>query len=336
MQTTTPYQRLSSTEREEISRGLAQGTGLSVIARRLRRAPSTIAREVRHNSGKSGYRAFSAGNRANVRASSRNQGKSRLTRDNRLRGYVMEKLRKRWSPREIVKRLAVEYPDDRTMRLSHETIYRYIYVLPRGSLKTTLVKALRQARAYRRKRKGRNHQETRGKIVEMLSIDAQPPGVANRAMPGHWEGDLILGKHQRTALGTLVERTTRYTLLVPLKAKDATSVRNAYAKALRSLPREITKTLTYDQGKEMSEHKQFTIDTGITIYFAHPGSPWERGTNENTNGLLRQYFPKGTEFNKVSTREIKRVQRELNDRPRAVLQWQKPTEVINHLVALKV
>jgi IS30 family transposase len=336
MHTTTPYRRLSATEREEVSRGLAQGTGLSAIARRLGRAPSTIAREVRHNSGKSGYRAFSAGNRANVRASSRNQGKSRLTRNNRLRGYVMEKLRKRWSPREIVKRLAIEYPEDRTMRLSHEAIYRYIYVLPRGALKTTLVTALRQARAYRRKRKGRNHQETRGKIVEMLSIEARPLGVADRAMPGHWEGDLILGKHQRTALGTLVERTTRYTLLVPLNAKDATSVRNAYAKALRSLPREITKTLTYDQGKEMSEHTQFTIDTGITVYFAHPGSPWERGTNENTNGLLRQYFPKGTEFNKVSTREIKRVQRELNDRPRAVLHWQKPTEVINHLVALNV
>jgi IS30 family transposase len=248
----------------------------------------------------------------------------------------MEKLRKRWSPREIVKRIAVEYPDDMTMRISHEAIYRYIYVLPRGSLKTTLVTALRQARAYRRKRKSRNHQETRGKIVERLSIEERPPEVAARAIPGHWEGDLILSRHQRTALGTLVERTTRYTILVPLNAQDATSVRNAYAKALRSLPREITKTLTYDQGKEMSEHKQFTIDTGITIYFAHPGSPWERGTNENTNGLLRQYFPKGTAFNKVSTREIKRVQRELNDRPRAVLHWQKPTEVINHLVALKV
>jgi IS30 family transposase len=248
----------------------------------------------------------------------------------------MEKLRRCWSPREIAKRIAVEYPDERTMRISHEAIYRSIYVLPRGSLKTTLVQALRQARAYRRKRKSRNHQETRGKIVEMLSIEERPHEVADRAIPGHWEGDLILGKHQRTALGTLVERTTRYTILVPLKAKDATSVRNAYAKALRSLPREITKTLTYDQGKEMSEHKQFTIDTGITIYFAHPGSPWERGTNENTNGLLRQYFPKGTEFNKVSTREIKRVQRELNDRPRAVLHWQKPIEVINHLVALKV
>ena len=336
MRTTTQYRRLSSAEREEVRRGLAQGTELSAIARRLGRAPSTIAREVRHNSGKSGYRAFSAGNRAKARASSRNQGKSRLTRDERLRGYVMEKLRKRWSPREIVKRLAAEYPDDRTMRLSHEAIYRYIYVLPRGALKTTFIQALRQARAYRRKRKSRDHEETRGKIVEMLSIKERPHEVADRTIPGHWEGDLILGKHQRTALGTLVERTTRYTILVPLKAKDATSVRKAYAKELRSLPREITKTLTYDQGKEMSEHKQFTIDTGITIYFAHPGSPWERGTNENTNGLLRQYFPKGTEFDKVSFREIKRVQRELNDRPRAVLHWQKPTEVINHLVALKV
>ena len=336
MQTITPYRRLSSTEREEVSRGLAQGIGLSAIARRLGRAPSTVAREVRHNSGKSGYRAFLAGNRANARASSRNQGKSRLTREARLRGYVMEKLRKRWSPREIVKRLAVEYPGERTLRISHEAIYRYIYVLPRGALKATLIQALRQARAYRRTRKSRDHEETRGKLVAMLSIEERPHAVADRTMPGHWEGDLILGKHQRTALGTLGERTTRYTLLVPLTAKDATSVRNAYAKALRSLPREITKTLTYDQGKEMSEHKQFTIDTGITVYFAHPGAPWERGTNEHTNGLLRQYFPKGTEFDKVSTREIKRVQRELNDRPRAVLHWQKPTEVIHHLVALNV
>ena len=307
MHTTTQYRRLSSAEREEVSRGLAQGAGLAAIARRLGRAASTVSREVQHNSGKSGYRAFSAGRRANVRASSRNQGKSRLTSDDRLRRYVMENLRKRWSPREIVKRMQEEYPEDMAMRISHETIYRYIYVLPRGSLKTTFIQALRQARAYQRKRTRGNHEETRGKITEMLSIEERPDAVADRTMPGHWEGDLILGKHQRTALGTLVERTTRYTLLVPLTAKDVTSVRKAYAKALRSLPREITKTLTYDQGKEMSEHKQFMIATGIAVYFAHPGSPWERGTNENTKVLLRQYFPKGTEFDKVSTREIKRV-----------------------------
>ena len=170
----------------------------------------------------------------------------------------------------------------------------------------------------------------------MLSIEERPREVADRTVPGHWEGDLILGKQQRTALGTVVERTTRDTILVPLNAKDATSVRKASAKELRSLPRESTKPLTDDQGKEMSGHTQFTRDTGIAVYFAHPGSPWERGTNENTNGLIRQYFPNGTEFDKVSVREIKRVQRELNDHPRAVLQWQKPAEVITHLVALKV
>jgi len=203
-------------------------------------------------------------------------------------------------------------------------------------LKTTFIKALRQERAYRRKRKPGNHEETRGKIAERLSIEERPQELADRTIPGHWEGGLILGMHKRTALGTLVERTTRYAILVPLKAKDATSVRKAYAKELRSLPREITKTLTYDQGKEMNEHKQFTIDTGIAVYFAHPGSAWERGTNENTNGLLRQYFHEGTEFDKVSAREIKRVQREFIDRPRAALHWKKPIEVINHLVALKV
>lgn len=297
---------------------------------------STIVREVRRNSGESGYRAFSAHRRSHERASSRKYGKSRLANEDRLRRYVTEKLRKRWSPREIVKRLKEEYPSAMCMRISHESIYRYIYVLPRGSLKQALIKALRQERAHRRKQKHGNSEETRGKIADMLSIEERPKEAADRSVPGHWEGDIIMGRYKRTALGTLVERTTRYTILVPLKAKDAESVRKAYVKELGALPSEIAKTLTYDQGKEMSEHKQFTIDTGITVYFAHPGSPWERGTNENTNGLIRQYFPKGTEFDKVSVREIKRVQRELNDRPRAVLHYKKPDEVINRLVALKV
>ena len=336
MHTTPPYRRRSSAEREEVSRGLAQGTRLSAIARRVGRAPRTVARAVPRTSGKSGYRAFSAGNRANRRASSRTQGKSRLTRNDRLRRYIMEKLRTRWSPRAIVTRLQEEYPEDRAMRISHEAIYRDSYVRPRGALTTPRITALRPARTYRRKRTRGNHEETRGKIGARLSIEERPHEVAGRTMPGHWEGDLILGKHQRTALGTWVERTTRYTLLGPLNTKDATSVRTAYAQALRSLPREITKTLTYEQGKEMSGHKQFTRDTGIAVYCAHPGSPWARGTNENTHGLIRQYVPNGTEFDKVSTREIKRVQRELNDRPRAVVRWRKPIEVINHLVALTV
>src|SRR3989338_523190 len=336
MQHTTQYRRLSSAEREEVSRGLSQGETLYAVAKRLGRAPSTISREVNHNSGTSGYRAFSAGRRAAAISSSRRRGKSRLSREERLRIYVIEKLKKRWSPREIVKRIQEEYPSDMMMRISHEAIYRYIYVLPRGSLKQKLIKALRQERAYRRKQKHGNTEETRGKIADMLSIEERPKDVETRTIPGHWEGDLIMGRHKRTSMGTLVERTARYTILVPLKTKDAQSVRKAYAKELTLLPKQIAKTLTYDQGKEISEHRQFTIDTGIQVYFANPGSPCERGTNENTNGLVRQYFPKGTDFSKVLARRIKQVQRELNDRPRAVLHYKKPDEVINQLVALKV
>jgi len=233
--------------------------------------------------------------------------------------------------------MEMAYPSDTSMRISHEAIYQYIYVLPRGSLKKELISCLRQERKYRRKKGGRkgNPEEMRGKIADMLSIDERPKEVEDRIVPGHWEGDLIMGKYKRTALGTLVERTTRYTILVPLgRNKRATDVRKAYAKAMKTIPKELAKTLTYDQGKEMSEHQKFTIDTGIQVYFAHPGSPWERGTNENTNGLIRQYFPKGTEFDKISTREIKRVQRQLNDRPRAALGFYKPDEKFNELVAL--
>lgn len=227
MRTTTQYRRLSSAECEELSRGLAQGECLSAIARLLGRTPSTVSREVARNSGKSGYRAFSAGIRARTSARARRGGKGRIIQEDRLRAYILEKLKKRWSPREIVKRLKEEYPQDMTMRISHEAIYQYIYVLPRGSLKQTLIEALRQERKYRRKkyeRKGKP-EESRGKIADMLSIEERPKEVADRTIPGHGEGDLILGKYKRTALGILVERTTHYTILVPLKAKDAESVR---------------------------------------------------------------------------------------------------------------
>lgn len=333
------YRRLSGREREEISRALAAGKTQQEIADALERDPGTISREIKRNSGRSGYRAFSAGRRAAQAATSRRHGKRRINTEKRLRAHILAGLRRHWSPREIVKRMKREYPCDEDMRISHEAIYQYIYVLPRGSLKQTLIKALRQERTYRRTKRGRKGtaEEIRGKIADMLSIEERPREVAGRTIPGHWEGDLILGKYKRSAMGTLVERTTRYTLLVPLgKDKDAISVRKAYARTLRSIPKELAKTLTYDQGKEMSEHKAFTIATGIQVYFAHPASPWERGTNENTNGLIRQYFPKGTEFDKVSTREIKRVQRQLNGRPRAVLNYLKPDEVFNELVALKV
>jgi transposase, IS30 family len=336
MQTNT-YKRLSNDEREEISRSLAKGKGLNEIAAVLGRDRTTVWREVKRNCGKSGYRAFSASKRAQARAASRRKGKRKLVTNQQLAHYVIERLRRNWSPQEISQRLKIEYAVDMNMQISHESIYQYIYVLPRGELKRTLIQALRQEHKYRRTRKDQKEGERRGKIANMLSIEERPAEVADRSVPGHWEGDLILGKYKRSALGTLVERTTRYTILVPLgDQKDAVSVRRAYAEAFQTVPAELKKTLTYDQGKEMSEHQQFTIDTNIEVYFAHPGSPWERGTNENTNGLIRQYFPKGTDFTTVTVEEIKEVQRSLNDRPRAVLDYLKPDEVFNNLVALKV
>ena len=331
------YQRLTNDEREEISRSIAKGMSESEIATNLGRHRTTIWREVKRNRSKSGYRAFSASKRAQARAASRREGKRKLVTNQRLSHYVIARLKQNWSPEEISQRLKIEYSVDMRMRISHEAIYQYIYVLPRGELKRTLVQALRQEHKYRRTKRAQKESETRGKIANMLSIEERPAEVADRSVPGHWEGDLILGKYKRSALGTLVERTTRYTILVPLgDQKDATSVRKAYAEAFQTIPAELKKTLTYDQGKEMSEHQRFKIDTDIQVYFAHPASPWERGTNENTNGLIRQYFPKGTDFTKVSVEEIKAVQRSLNDRPRAVLDYMKPDEVFNNLVALKV
>jgi len=334
---TTKYNRITNNEREQISRSLAIGKSIPEISRELGRHRVTIFREINRNSGKSGYRAFSASRRAQESAGSRRRGKTRLSKDKQLCTYVLQKLRQQWSPREISKRLKKEYPLDMEMRISHEAIYRYIYVLPRGELKRTLIRALRQEHAYRHKHKVGKPSETRGKIADMLSIEERPVEVEDRTVPGHWEGDLIIGKNKQSALGTLVERTTRYTILVPLgDKKDAESVQKAFTKAFLSVPAELKKTLTYDQGKEMSEHQRFTIATGIKVYFAHPSSPWERGTNENTNGLIRQYFPKGTDFTEISVRAIKKVQRRLNDRPRAVLDYMKPDEVINILVALKI
>ena len=312
METLKKYHRLTSFEREEISRGLARRESMATIAGGLGRETSTICREVARNSVKSGYRAFSADNQAIERASSRRGGKNRIAREDALRIYVHEKLKKRWSPRQIVKRLEEEYPFDMAMRVSHETIYQYIYVLPRGSLKATLIKALRQERKYRRTQKRGNIVEMRGKIADMLSIEERPAKVADPTIPGDWEGDLIIGKHKKTAIGTLVERTTRYTIIVPLKAKDAESVRKAYAKELGGLPTEIAKTLTYDQGKEMSGQQQ----------------KYERSYSP--------VLPQRHRLSAVSVRQLKRVQRELNDRPRTVLNYKKPDEAINQLVALKV
>ncbi|MEK9151423.1 MAG: IS30 family transposase [Patescibacteria group bacterium] len=326
-----PYTRLSDAEREEISIGLEQSESLGRIGRRLGRPASTVKYERDRTRGKP-YRAHEASRDAKKKVVSRRAGKTKMMKDPRLRAVVHEGLRKHWSPEQICRTLG-----SMDMSLSHETIYRYIYVLPRGSLKKTLIEGLRQERAYRRKNGKGEKAETRGKIADMLSIEERPREVADRTVPGHWEGDLIIGKYKQTAIGTLVERTTRYTIIVPLRnGKDAASVRKAFAKELGLLPGHIKKTLTYDQGKEMSQHRQFTIDTGIQVYFAHPGSPWERGTNENTNGLLRQYFPKGTDFDTISRKTMKKVQNEFNERPRKALAFSTPKEKFNALVALEM
>jgi len=216
------------------------------------------------------------------------------------------------------------------MRISHEAIYTYVYVLPRGELKKRLLSMLRRERKRRHKR-GAEGTISR-ELEDMLSIEERPAEVADRIVPGHWEGDILIGRNRQSALGSLVERTTRFVILVPLRNKTAQEVRKAFAREMKSLPAQLRRSLTYDQGREMAEHKLFTRQTSIQVYFAHPASPWERGTNENTNGLIRQFFPKGTDFNKVSRREIKKVQDMLNGRPRKTLNWDKPCEAYQQVL----
>lgn len=321
-------------QREELSRLLSQGHRLTDIAKLLCKDRSTISREIsRQGMDKSTYRAHRA--HWHARQQKRKQGRKRkIDQNTELKQFIFDKLKLRWSPDQIARELKAVYPEDESMQVSHETIYTYIYILPRGSLKTELLMYLRQQKKYKR-RKGKNqprNEEKRGIIPEMISIEERPKEVEDRTIPGHWEGDLILGKWKRSALGTIVERTTRTVILVPLKNKDAQSVRKSFAREMKKLPAQMKLSLTYDQGKEMTQHKLFTKDTKIKVYFAHPGSPWERGTNENTNGLIRQFFPKGTEFDKVSRKEIKHVQDLLNGRPRKALEYRKPYEVFNELI----
>jgi IS30 family transposase len=334
----TSYTRLTLAEREEISRQVAAGASLHTIARQLGRAPSTISREL-HRTGRRRLRTRRRRYRAaaaHVEAAAAAQVLRRprkLAVNERLRRYVYQRLAQRWSPEQIAKWLVTEYPDDATMRVSHETIYTHLYVLPRGELKRELLRYLRHRRKHRQSRRAAH--DRRGLIPDMISIEERPAEVADRTVPGHWEGDLLMGRRHASALGTLVERTTRFTLLVPLRAKGAPGVRRAFAQEMRTLPAQLTKSLTYDRGKEMLEHRLFTEETAIRVFFAHPHSPWERGTCENTNGLIRQFFPKGTDFSRVSRREIKHVQTLLNGRPRRVLNWRLPYEALrDHLVAL--
>lgn len=326
------YYRLTFEEREEISRLLSQKYSFNAIGKHLERDKGTISREVNDGAdNKYAYRAVRAQNRAGRKSAKRRKGKRKIDGNKKLKKEVMAKLRLRWSPEQIANFLKEKYPQDKDMRISHEAIYTYLYVLPKGQLKKELLSYLRQGKKRRYKR-NRKNQAVERKLEDMTSIEERPAEVADRTIPGHWEGDLIIGKNRRSALGTLVERTSRTTILVPLSNRQAPTVRKSFTKEIRWMPHQMKLTLTYDQGREMAEHKLFSKQTRIKVYFAHPGSPWERGTNENTNGLIRQFFPRGTDFSKVSRREIKEVQRLLNGRPRKVLNWQTPYEIFNKLL----
>lgn len=326
------YKRLSMEEREEISRGLGRELSLREIGRRLGRDVSTISREIGHGRWNQwNYRAVLGQHRSLRQARQRRAGSHKLSKSFALWNLVTSKLREKWSPEQIAQWLKREYqqPD---MRVSAETIYTYLYVLPRGAMKKELLRALRHGHKHRRRR-GRGQQlAPTHRLEEMLSIEERPREVADRTVPGHWEGDLLVGKNRQSALGTLVERTTRTTILVPLQSKYAEEVRKAFAREMKRLPKQMRLTLTYDQGREMAQHKLFSKETKMRVYFAHPASPWERGTNENTNGLIRQFFPKGTDFNALSNKEIKHVQHLLNGRPRKVLNWHSPYEAMQQLL----
>jgi IS30 family transposase len=326
------YHHLTSSEREEISRLLSNGKTYESIGRTLHRHPSTIGREVSRNGlTPETYREHRATIQTTHRRS-RQGRKQKLSINEELKRYVYQKLQRRWSPEQIVNGLKIAYPDNTAMRLSAETIYTHIYVLPRGTLKRELRKYLRQQHGYRWRRTAGRTVETRGQLRDMISISERPQEVEDRIIPGHWEGDIILGKWKKTALGTLVERTTRTTILVPLTSYDAVTVRKAFVRELKTIPRQMRLSLTYDQGKEMADHVMLSKKTKMKVYFAHPGCPWERGTNENTNGLIRQFFPKGTDFSTVSRLQVKQVQRLLNERPRKALDYRTPYESFQQLV----
>jgi IS30 family transposase len=321
--------RLSFAEREQISRGIAAGRGVREIARELGRSPSSVSREIARNGGRRGYRAINAERLAVERAGRPRAGK--LASCPRLLAAVEDGLRKRYSPRQISARLKLEYPDDVEMRISHETIYLSLYVQSRGELRRQLTRNLRTGRT-RRKARGQSPAR-RGRIVDMVPIAQRPPEVDDRRVPGHWEGDLLVGAYNRSFIATLVERHTRYVMLAQLGNDRSTEhVIDALKERIRQLPSHLVLSLTWDQGKELAAHKRLKEQTGIDIYFCDPHSPWQRGSNENTNGLLRQYLPKSTDLSIHTQHNLDQIAAELNDRPRQTLGWMKPAEKMLELL----
>ena len=322
---------LTLAEREEISRGVVAGQSFRSVAASLGRAPSTISREIRRNGGRRHYRANKADQAAWDRA--HRPKTCKLVENHALARIVASKLKQRWSPEQIAGWLKKTYPEDEDYQVSHEIIYRSLYVQARGALKKELIKHLRTQRTMRRSRHGNKSGEGQGQIKDMVRISERPASVEDRAVPGHWEGDLIVGCND-SYLATLVERHTRYVMLAKVNGKDTKTVINALIKQSKKLPRELYKSLTWDRGKELSDHKRFSLATDIDVYFCDPQSPWQRGSNENTNGLLRQYFPKGTDLSVHSQKHLNNVACELNNRPRKTLEFCSPAEKFNECVAL--
>ena len=322
---------LTLAEREEISRAVVAGESIRSMAVRLGRAPSTISREIRRNGGREDYRASYADAATWDRA--RRPKRCKLRGNRALARIVAAKLRMFWSPEQIAGWLKHTYPCDESLHVSHETIYRSLFIQARGALKKELLEHLRRTRAMRRSRHHTLKAQGLGQIVDAVSISERPASVEDRAVPGHWEGDLVFGSHN-SQIATLVERQTRYVMLVKLDGKDSQTVVNALIKHAHKLPQELYKSLTLDRGTEMHAHKQFTLATDIQVYFCDPQSPWQRGSNENTNGLLRQYMPKGMDLSSFSQLQLNAIARQLNERPRKTLGFHTPAEMFSECVAL--
>ena len=321
---------LTLSEREEIFRAMAEGQSIRSIAAQLDRAPSTISRELRRNGGPSAYRASDADRAAWTRALRPKCRK--LAKDRALAKVVTDKLRLLWSPEQVAGWLKNAYQNDESCRVSHETIYRSLFIQARGALKKELLQHLRRTRGMRRSRHHTQKTDVHGQIVDAVSISERPASVEDRAVPGHWEGDLMFGAHN-SQIATLVERQTRYVMLAKVASKDTETVVDALIKTTRKLPQELNKSLTWDRGKEMAGHKRFTLATDIQVYFCDPRSPWQRGSNENTNGLLRQYLPKGIDISSYSQAKLNAVARQLNERPRKTLGFKTPAEMFSQTVA---
>ena len=322
---------LTLAEREEVSRFLAEGWSLRWIASKLGRAPSTISREMARNGGRDTYHAVQAEDAAWDRA--RRSKPCKLVENRSLAKIVSDKLRLLWSPEQIAGWLKHTYPSDQSLHVSHETIYRSLFIQARGALKKELLVHLRRTRGMRRSRHHTQKTDIHGKIVDAVSISERPGSAEDRAVPGHWEGDLFFGSHN-SQIATLVERQTRYVMLVKVANKDTQTVVDALIKNARKLPQELYKSLTWDRGKELASHKRFTLATDIQVYFCDPRSPWQRGSNENTNGLLRQYMPKGIDISSYSQAKLNAVARQLNERPRKTLGYQTPAQKFDETVAL--